>query len=469
MRRNQIILLLLPLAHLAAFWPLIGWYCRRMGEPGDEALGILVLITALVIAWQQRDRRLFNPGGVALAAFQLPWLAVAVAATLLYAFTTAEIPPLVRAGIAMTALTSTISVCWLGRRFHAGLWLLLLLSLPVMATVDFYAGYPLRVVVTRIAALVLRCSGLAVTASGAILEWNGVLVAVDVPCSGIRMLWSGGFIALALACALRMPLKRVVALGIMSAILIIAGNILRATALFYTGAGIISAPPWMHTGVGACAFALTSGGIFGGTAWLQSRSNRKIQAVADDKCAGKIRRLAGSVMLLVLATACLMAATAPVWARQPVRAVYDFPGWPVKVEGRAIRAIALSEDERKFAMDFPGRIGRFTDGSREIILRWVATPTRQLHPAEVCFKGWGYSVEPQPLHRTIDGESWGSFLARRGRETLAVRTCIRDADGKSWPDVSSWYWPSALGRSRGPWLATTIAERNCHGTNTVMH
>jgi len=458
MTMNWNVMALLPLVHLGAFWPLIGWYCRRMRDPGDEALGLLVLAVMLVIAWRQRDRRLFMPG-VALTAYRLPWLAIACVSTVFYAFTAAALPPLVRAGIAMTAVTSTISVCWLGRRFNAGLWLLALLSLPVMATIDFYAGYPLRVIVTQAASMILRGSGVAVVASGAILDWNGVSVAVDAPCSGIRMVWTGGCITLALACAYRMPLRRVMVLGGLGLVMIIAGNILRATALFYVEAGMVSAPAWMHAGVGACAFALTSGGISGSALWLRAgHKERDTPEGADVNQTVSRTPLAGVVALVVLAIAWLLAVTAPSWARQPVRAEYLFPGWPVTMEGRPIRAMALSADELKVAAEFPGKIGRFTDGAREVILRWVAVPTRQLHPAELCFKGWGYSVKPRSLLRTGNGDCWGSFLACRGSEALAVRTCVRDADGKSWPDVSSWFWSAASGRSRGPWLAITIAE-----------
>ena len=63
---------------------------------------------------------------------------------------------------------------------------------------------------------------------------------------------------------------------------------------------------------------------------------------------------------------------------------------------------------------------------------------------------------PKPV-RDAEGQLWSSFEARRGQEHLLVRENLVDADGRSFADVSSWYWSAVTGRSRGPWWARTIA------------
>jgi len=119
----------------------------------------------------------------------------------------------------------------------------------------------------------------------------------------------------------------------------------------------------------------------------------------------------------------------------------------------------LSEREERFGREFPGRVARFTDGRREIIVRHVTEPTRRLHPASDCFAGLGYRVRPLPLHVDGAGARWGSFGAERGGERFLVRERIYADAGGSWPDVSSWYWAAATGADRGPWWAVTVAER----------
>ena len=155
---------------------------------------------------------------------------------------------------------------------------------------------------------------------------------------------------------------------------------------------------------------------------------------------------------------CLIAAAVPLLPAPPAPAAASgFPGWPAQFEGRPLRPLPLTALEERFADNFPGRLGRFSDGEREIILRWVARETRRLHPAADCFKASGYELTHMPIEVDAQGVSWGKFLARRGGTTVSVRERLYD-DGQSFSDVSSWYWAAVRGRSRGPWWAVTVAS-----------
>jgi hypothetical protein len=121
--------------------------------------------------------------------------------------------------------------------------------------------------------------------------------------------------------------------------------------------------------------------------------------------------------------------------------------------------VPLSQREEVFADNFPGKIGKFTDGSRVILMRWVTQPTRKLHPAADCFKAVGYRIRPQAIKKDLDGNVWGSFHGTRANEDLTVQERIHDSAGGSWTDVSSWYWAAVLGRTKGPWWAVTLICR----------
>src|SRR5262244_3280163 len=99
--------------------------------------------------------------------------------------------------------------------------------------------------------------------------------------------------------------------------------------------------------------------------------------------------------ITVLLFAAVAAALAPFVVR-PDGAVAStpFPGWPTHYEGRALVELPLTPREATFTQDFPGRVGRFSDGQREIIIRWVGAPTRLLHSAADCFRGSGYAITP---------------------------------------------------------------------------
>ncbi len=238
-------LTLLLAAQCLAFWPVGRWYVARTLDGSDEPWGILALAAALVFI--VRDARVNCGRGSLLMPAML---------TLFYACTYPLTPPLVRAMIAVTAVAASVrALC--GRNIHPGSWGLMLLSLPVMASLQFYAGYPLRWVVGHGMAALLRLVWITVSVEGACLAWGTRSIAVDAPCSGVRMLWAGMLLALCLACLCGLSRRGTLALVLLALPIVVAGNILRASALFFLEAGFVSAPPWVHPGIGIVTFALT--------------------------------------------------------------------------------------------------------------------------------------------------------------------------------------------------------------------
>lgn len=164
----------------------------------------------------------------------------------------------------------------------------------------------------------------------------------------------------------------------------------------------------------------------------------------------------------VFALACVLAALTPIAMPSPRPVEHTgFPGWPSNFDGKALQPIALAPVEQRFAESFPGRIGRFSDGQREVVIRWISAPTRKLHAASDCFRGSGYRVKPLPLQRA--NGMWGAFSAERGTLRLYVREVIIDASGQRWTDVSAWYWAAVRGETQAPWWAITVAA----GTDEV--
>lgn len=172
-------------------------------------------------------------------------------------------------------------------------------------------------------------------------------------------------------------------------------------------------------------------------------------------------RSRGPILAFLLAVVC--AAMAPLLANgrgSAGIASSGFPGWPAHYEGRALTELPLTQREVAFTRDFPGRVGRFTDGRGEIIIRWVNTPTRRLHPAADCFRGSGYSTTPLPVRRDATGAAMGCFRASHRADDLTICEVIRDERGETWPDVSAWYWHAIFGSSPAPWWSFVVAGRS---------
>jgi hypothetical protein len=140
-------------------------------------------------------------------------------------------------------------------------------------------------------------------------------------------------------------------------------------------------------------------------------------------------------------------------------AAAGFPGWPADYEGKSLTPLPMTDKEQALARDFPGRIARFSDGRREIVVRYVAAATRKLHPAADCFRGIGYAVSPMPARRDASGQPMSCTGASKGSDRLTVCEVIRGSGGRSWPDVSSWYWSALFDGACAQWWSYVVAER----------
>ena len=236
---------------LLAFGDVWRWYASRALYSWDQPWGGLALVAAFVFLFI--SRKPLPPGERLLL---VPTLLV-----LVYVATYFYLPPLARAIIAFTALAATLSSLRFGKTFHTGLYGLLYLSLPAIPTLQFFGGYPLRVLVAGLTAPILQIAGFAVVTEGTCLNWGGKLIWIDAPCSGIKMLWVGMFLTFVLLCLYELTAVKTLFLLFLSFVVIIIGNVFRAVALFYIEAGVLNMPSWGHDYAGVVAFVLEAAAI----------------------------------------------------------------------------------------------------------------------------------------------------------------------------------------------------------------
>lgn len=256
---------------VVAFWEVWHWYVTRAIYSWEQPWGILAFVAALVFLLApgkplpQTERSLLLPA----------LLISAYAAT--YFFTI----PLLRATIAFTAVAITTSTLRFGKSFHPGLFGLFYLSLPTLPTLQFFGGYPLRLVVAELTAPILRLGGFAVTAEGTCLNWAGHLIWIDAPCSGIKMVWVGLFLTFVVLCFYELPWLKTLLLLPLVGIVIMAANIFRAVALFYIEAGVLKLPSWGHEYAGLIAFVLEAAGIVSLVLLMRRRRNVCVVAASS--------------------------------------------------------------------------------------------------------------------------------------------------------------------------------------------
>ena len=260
---------LLIALHAAAFWPVWLWYAARLDDGSDEPWALAALAAAVVVSWPVRGLRLDARG---------PLLAWAAALTLLYALIAPFAPPLVRAVVAMSALACTWTHVADARAKFPAVLALLVLSVPVIASLQFYAGYPLRILTAAGATGLLDAAGLDVARTGTSMTLDAHTVLVDAPCSGVRMWWTASVLAVVLASFRERVTLRGIALTCALALpVVIAANVMRAALLFVLETRDSQPTALGHSLVGVSAFVLLALLLVASEA-LQSRRTRRDRA-----------------------------------------------------------------------------------------------------------------------------------------------------------------------------------------------
>lgn len=255
----------------AALWPTWRWMIARVADGSDDPLGLLALAALGVLLWSVRGQLRSSP--------RLSWMAVALVGTLAATSMRGEVTPLATSLLAITswacgllafmpsvrrgAMQARNGVLWpASRHIVAAVPVLGLavLALPLIASLQFYAGYPLRVLTAEASRWLLSVA-FSVQREGGSLLVDGRLVIVDAPCSGVQMAWAGYFTACAVALfkgqsnrgfALRLPLV---------GLTVLAGNVLRNTALVALEATGNASSQMVHQGIGLLALAVACGAI----------------------------------------------------------------------------------------------------------------------------------------------------------------------------------------------------------------
>jgi exosortase/archaeosortase family protein len=241
---------LLLAVHAAAFWPVWRWYLDRMNDGADEPWAVIALAAALFVSWPSRSLRIDGADHL---------LSLAALLTLVYAASAPFAPPLVRALLAMAALAcSWTSIAGARERLPAVL-ALLALSLPVLASLQFYAGFPLRVATTSGATGLLNVAGFDVVRVGTSMARDGHMVLVDAPCSGVRMWWTACVLCCVLAAQrLRLTFRGMAFSLLLALPIVLAANSARAAMLFLLETAASPPSPLAHSLVGIATFTLVA-------------------------------------------------------------------------------------------------------------------------------------------------------------------------------------------------------------------
>lgn len=242
-----------------ALLPAWAWMARRQADGSDDPLGLLALAGLAVLVAQHRKHLRASPA--------LAWLAAALLLTLAATASRASLPPLLGSLppllgslLAVLALAAGL-LAFLPRQVAATPVLgLAVLALPLLSSLQFYAGYPLRVLTAEVSRWLLA-PAFTVVREGSTLLVDGRLVIVDAPCSGVQMVWLGYFTACATALWARHGDRTVLARLPAVGLTVLAGNIVRNSLLVAAEGAGRPLPGWGHEALGLAVLAVVCGAI----------------------------------------------------------------------------------------------------------------------------------------------------------------------------------------------------------------
>lgn len=143
--------------------------------------------------------------------------------------------------------------------------LLLVGALPFGEHLQTFVGYPVRLLTARIVSEFVQIFGVHSIGMDTILVFESGITKVDLPCSGVKSLWTGGLFFLAATWIDRRRVNiRWLAVGLGFALLLLAANLVRVGVLVGVGqiAGWMLLAEMLHVPlgvlgfVGACAAAV---------------------------------------------------------------------------------------------------------------------------------------------------------------------------------------------------------------------
>lgn len=240
------------------FWHSGLWYINRVQHSPEEAVGAVVLLAVLVcLAWFNIRRR--------QVLYSVPLMPISLL-LILYSGAVVYLPDLISTAIALTTLCIALYWLALGQWPPVAFWGLMFLSLPVVPSLQFYLGYPARIVSAWLTVPLLQSNGFMLQQQGTYLVWQGELLQFDAPCSGVTMLWAGLYLTAMLSFLYRFSAGKSVLAVFLCGGVVLLGNVVRAGSLFYLESGALAhlitsdsviavlIEDWLHEGVGMMAF-----------------------------------------------------------------------------------------------------------------------------------------------------------------------------------------------------------------------
>ncbi len=317
--------------------------------------------------------------------------------------------------------------------------------LPMGAALDVYLGFPLRVATAHLVHTALEPLGLRPVSAETIVLLEGAGVQVDVPCSGVRSLWSGAILWAAITWIERRRIGLAwIGAGLVFAGLLVGLNAARVLALVLLhGLAPPAAMEVLHVPLGLCAFA--TAGLLG---WALLRRLPAAPAVPEPAASPSRGRILWGLVALLLALSAL-----PVAAPVPVTPVET-----IELPDPALHPIELQPKEAAlFRARHARAAGKWEvslDGAQGQLVMVQGSSFRSQHRPDLCHLAAGRSVE-QEIPVLLGPDLPARQLRLRGEGTEAIAVYWFQSAERTTNEYGARIW-AALDGDAEDWMMVSV-------------
>ncbi|MER2599720.1 MAG: exosortase O [Caldilineales bacterium] len=450
-------------AAIAAVWlllyrPVLHYLSRVATNDDFRTNQILLLgIAALLISEARRDTSVLRPRLDAAPTLHRWPLILALAASVAFLFA--------ERFLAVNTLSATLfglaSYGLLGLWMSPPLWrstwpaaLLLIGVLPFGDHLQTFVGYPLRFLTARLVGLGLGALGVPSVGTDTILVFETGISQVDVPCSGIKSLWTGLLFLLAATVVQRRRVDaRWLGTATLFVALLFAVNLARVAILVAVGEvlGLRTFAALLHVPLGVLGFGLACAvaawglrGAVEAAPVVAAPTSQPAARVALSLSVALIAFMVALVTVYAPRPASATAAASPVW-RFPAELITQ--PLPLTAQERAWLAGDGAEDAQRWRFQWRG-----LSGSMILV---TSSTWRGHHRPERCFEVYGLTLDQSSAH-LVDADfalravqlGAGQGMPLSAAYWFQSATRITDDYGtRIWAD---------LGRGRARWVLVSL-------------
>jgi exosortase O len=354
---------------------------------------VLLLGALLLIGLQMRGGDL-KPAGGAAPQLSGPALSLALGSSALYLL----VERFLDVNTLSASLFGLASYGLLGLWLRPARWrqglpaaLLLIGALPFGDHLQTFVGYPMRILTATVVRDGLAAAGVGAVGVDTILVFENGVSQVDLPCSGVKSLWTGGLFLIAATWIERRPLNaRWLLTALVFAGLLFIANLARVAVLITVGEvwGWRLAAQLLHVPLGVLAFA--------GACGLALGLLRLIPPLPPAPAAPKTDRLPRP-QWLAPALALAIAGMALLYTPRPQTGLAGPPPeWSFPAE-LGLQPLPLKPDEVEWlTRDGADSASRFRfewQGRRGSAILITSQTWRAHHRPERCFEVYGLRLE----------------------------------------------------------------------------